>query len=365
MNPSTTITRIDTLPMRLPFDHGGPAPMFAGKPRTRMGTVLVRVELAGGTVGWGEAYGATLEAVLGFYETHLRPLALDQDASDTHLITRIERTLHNIGRSGLALHAISGLDIALWDIRAKLAGVPLHQLLGGAKHKHVPAYASLLQYNGDVDLVQRRTERALRDGYRAVKLHERSAAPVLGARSVMGDGLPLMLDTNCAWNPSDAREHLAAMAEARLMWVEEPLFPPEDTEALLALRTDTGVPTAIGENAGHVHELCRWVREGAVDYVQPSAIKLGGLSPLLRVAQACTDAVRLAPHCSFFGPSFLATLHLLATQPQPVPIERIECGLAFSPYARAMPLRGGGFDVPDGPGLGIEPDPELLDGRYG
>ena len=128
MNPPRIAT-ITAFPLRIPFDHWSSPPMFAGRPRTTLDTVLVRVTTDQGTVGWGEAYGSFWSAVVPAIEQWVAPLAVGQRIDDVELPARIERTLHNLGRAGATIHAISGLDIALWDIRGKLAGVPVSTLL--------------------------------------------------------------------------------------------------------------------------------------------------------------------------------------------------------------------------------------------
>src|SRR5262245_46287396 len=100
------------------------------------------------------------------------PLALGQDATEAGLTPRLERALHNLGRAGPVIHAISGLDIALWDLRGKLEGVAVHALLGSRRRRRVEAYASLLSYGGSVEHVRRNVARALGRGYRRIKLHE-------------------------------------------------------------------------------------------------------------------------------------------------------------------------------------------------
>jgi L-alanine-DL-glutamate epimerase-like enolase superfamily enzyme len=365
MSPPSTITAIDCFRVRLPFEHGGPAPMFAGKPRSTLDTVWVRVRLANGLLGWGEAYAADVDAVVSIFANRVAPLAIGRDATDHKLTGALERTLHNMGRSGPVLHALSGLDIALWDLRGKLAGVPLYELLGGARRKRIPAYASLLQYDGNLDLVRRNAAQALALGYPQVKLHERSADAVLAARSEIGPDVPLMLDTNCAWDLEAAASALAQMREAGLLWIEEPLWPPEDLEGLRQLRQRTGVPTAVGENAGSLYDLLAIVRTNAADWVQPSALKSGGVTTLQAVARACGGStVCLSPHCAFFGPSFLATLHVLAAHEPEVVVERIFVELAQVPYAGSIPFEGGAFLLNDQPGLGADPEPSLLESAY-
>ena len=356
------ITAVHCIPLRLPFNHWADPPLFAGTPRTTLDSMLVRVTLANGLVGWGEAYGGEITAVSSLLQNRIAPLACGEDAADPTLTARLERTLHNLGRSGSVLHALSGLDIALWDLRGKLERRPLFDLLGGAVRSRVPAYASLLQYYGSGARVAQHVRRAIDAGYGAVKLHERSADAVAAARDALGAGIPLMVDMNCGWTQAEAADAIRPLMQFDLTWVEEPLWPPEDTEAMVALKRATGLPMALGENAASVHELESLVSTGAADYVQPSVIKSGGVTMLQRLSQLCqnSNSVAFSPQTAFFGPGFLATLHVLAAHRVDARVERLYCELAHTPYAHAMGMKDGGFDVPDGPGLGAEPDAELL-----
>lgn len=361
MSSGPTITAIRCWTVRLPFDHGAPAPLFAGRPRTTIDSCWVQLELSNGLSGWGEAYAGDPDAVVSLLRHRIEPLLLGKPALDAGLIASAERTLHNMGRSGPVLHALAGVDIALWDVRARLEQVPLHVLLGGTRRNQVRAYASLLQYYGDADRIRHNTEAALRAGFSAIKLHERTAAAGLAAREVMGRGLPLMMDTNCAWTPEVAATEAQAMLACNPYWIEEPVWPPEDAGALRALKAAVPVPLAAGENAASVYELLHFVETGVVDWIQPSTIKCG-LSPLRRVAAACSrsSTVRFSPQTAFFGPGFLATLHLLASLDDEVPVERLFCALRNDPYAHALHAERGVFMLPPGPGLGAEPDPEAL-----
>src|SRR5215813_11201615 len=275
--PAITIERIEAIPLRIPMDHWAPPPLFAGRPRTTIDTLMVRVTTNRDVVGWGEAFGG------GWLDHWVSPLALGQDASDHGLTSRLERALHNLGRAGPVIHAISGLDIALWDLRGKLEGVPVHALLGGRQRRRVEAYASLLSYGGSVEHVRRNVTRALERGYRQIKLHERTAETVAATRAVAGPDVPIMVDTNCAWLPDAATAAVMAMAPSKPLWVEEPIWPPEDFAALAALRRATGVRMAAGENATGALDFRKMIAAGAVDYVQPSAVKIGGLSVLWRI----------------------------------------------------------------------------------
>ena len=260
------------------------------------------------------------------------------------------------------IHALSALDIALWDIRGKLEGVPVFTLLGGARRKRIDAYASLLQYGGSVEHVRRNVVRALERGYRQIKLHERTADSVAAAREVAGSDIPIMVDTNCGWMPDEATAPVAAMAPSNPFWVEEPIWPPDDFESLAKLRRATGVRLAMGENATGLLDFRRMVTLGATDFAQPSIVKIGGLSTLWRIATEAEKAgVTCVPHAFFFGPGYLATLHALAAKQRPAPIERLFGDIAFTPYAHTVPVENGAVNVPERPGLGADPEPELLE----
>jgi L-alanine-DL-glutamate epimerase-like enolase superfamily enzyme len=185
-----TISAIDTITLRIPLDIWAPAPMSQGVPRTHVESFYVRVTTSAGVVGWGESFGTARPMVVAAFDNWIRRLAVGQRVSDEELIPRMERMLLSLSRSGPLAHALAGLDIALWDIRGKLAGVPVSTLLGGAKRTRVECYASLLQYSGNAEYIKRNTARALERGYRLIKLHERTPAAVAAAREVTGPELP-------------------------------------------------------------------------------------------------------------------------------------------------------------------------------
>lgn len=358
------IRSVDCIPMRLPFHHWTDPPLFAGRPRTTLDSALVRVETQDGLVAWGESYCVEPRALKAIFDTLVAPLAVGKPASDPVLLPAMQRTLHNLGRSGPVVHALAGLDIALWDLRAKRAGVPLYELLGGKRRDRVRAYASLLQYYEDARLLDTVTTQALQEGYTEIKLHERSSAALSAARRAVGARVPIMLDTNCAWLPDEAPEAIAAMREHDPFWIEEPLWPPEDSGALARLQQSCGLPLAVGENAGSAHALMELVDRESVRYVQPSVIKLG-LTAALGIARRCEEtSVTCAPQVAFFGPGYLASLHLIAAQRQEVSLERLYVHLAHTPYRHTVPIEQGWVRVPETPGLGADPEVELAEGRY-
>ena len=362
--PANTIVSVTCIPLRLPFHHWSPSPLFAGRPRDKLDSALVRVQTEDGTVAWGESYCVEPRALPAIFETLIAPLACGRDADDDTLLPGMQRTLHNLGRSGPVVHALAGLDIALWDLRAKRAGVPLYALLGGKRRERVRVYASLLQYYGNAERLDAVTTQALNEGYTEIKLHERTADALAAVRRSTGPGVPIMVDTNCAWLPGEAEAAIEAMRPHDPFWIEEPLWPPEDDRALARLKQACGIPLAVGENASSATDLERVVNTEAAQYVQPSVIKLG-LTAAWRIAQKCADSsVICAPQVAFFGPGYLASLHLIAAQQTEVSLERLYVELAHVPYGRSVPIENGWVNVPDAPGLGADPEAVLAEGQY-
>jgi L-alanine-DL-glutamate epimerase-like enolase superfamily enzyme len=358
------IARVEAIPLRVPFDHGGAKTAgFGGVDWTRLDMLLVRVETDNGLGGWGEAFAYNCRrAVQAAVEDMVAPLAVGHDASDiAGLNHRLQQELHLFGRYGITIFAISGLDIALWDLAGKAAGLPLYQLLGGARRTELPAYASLYKYR-DPELVAEITRRALAEGYGAIKLHETTEPEVRAAREAAGDGVPITLDTNCPWTPVQAREMALRLKPYDLYWLEEPIFPPENFTALAQLRREVGIPLAAGENASTAFQFQAMLDAGAVDFAQPSVTKVGGVTEFLKVAAlAEARGVAVMPHAPYFGPGFLATLHLLAGLPEPSLVERLYVKLGASLYGDLVdPAADGRFRVPDGPGLGRDPDPVVI-----
>lgn len=358
-----TIARIDTFPLRIPFQPGA-WPARAGQPpRPPVDSLLVKVTSAQGCEGWGEALAFEAAPLArAAVEQVIAPLVIGRDATRIGPLMRVlQQQLHVLGRAGSLQHALSALDTALWDIAGKTAGLPLHRLLGGGD-PDLACYASL-DGCGDPVLVRAGVRAALDDGFTGVKLHERDAAVVHAAREEAGPGTDLMLDVNCAWPLAEAREQAARLRDLGLRWLEEPLWPPENYDGLARLRAGCGIPLAAGENVSALLDFDRLMSAGAVDVVQPSPAKMGGVSELAKVfAVAAVRNVTVVPHSFYHGPGLLAAVHVTAALGGPGALvewrysglEALACGPAFQPD-------GGRIEVPQGPGLGIDPDPAVLD----
>ena len=208
----------------------------------------------------------------------------------------------------------------------------------------------------------RRRSSALNQGFRHIKLHEERLDAVRTARQAAGEATWLALDTNCPWSVPEAIEQARALEALQLAWLEEPVWPPEDHDGLARLRTATSIPIAAGENAMSVNELGRMFAAGAIDICQPSVIKFGGIAAVASAAAlAKAHSVEYVPHCFYFGPGFLASLHLAAAFAPDKPFELFFGDLEASPYHAAVRARNGRLTVPAGPGLGIEPDMAIIE----
>ena len=356
------ITAIESYWTRIPFDMGGKPATMGGLNWQTMNTVWLRVITDQGLEGWGEGFGhASAAATKTVMDTQLASLVIGQDARDiSGLRARLSKALHGFGRNGSHVFALSALDIALWDIAGKAAGLPLWRLLGATPVTHLTSYASLLRYGAE-SMVATACERAIALGYRDIKLHEITVPEVRAARQAIGSEARLMVDTNCPWTVWEAIEMARHMREFNLTWLEEPVSPPGDHQGLACVRREGGVPIAAGENAAGLHDFHAQFEAGAVDVAQPSVIKIGGPSAMLEIAAiAKVHGVRVVPHNAYFGSGYLASLHVNATIAPDAPFERLFIDLEASPLADWVVAKDGRAKVPDGPGLGCDPDMDIL-----
>ena len=156
---------------------------------------------------------------------------------------------------------------------------------------------------------------------------------------------------------------VAALRPFDLHWLEEPVWPPEDHAGLATVRA-AGAVIAAGENAAGLLEFLRSFELRALDVAQPSVTKIGGISAMRRViALAQEFGVRVVPHCPYFGPGFIASLHITAALPADAPVERLAVDLEASPLGDWIDAKDGHMRVPQGPGLGVDPDPAMV-ARY-
>jgi L-alanine-DL-glutamate epimerase-like enolase superfamily enzyme len=360
------ITDVRAHHIRIPYDAGVASFRQGASSIAALDMALVEVSTDSGLTGWGDAFSYVCpKTTCAAIDEMIAPQARGQQAPDAAgipaFMENIQRNLHLFGRYGITMFAISGLDIALWDLAAKAEGLPLHRLLGERKRAHIPAYASLLRI-GKPELVASECGAARRLGYSAIKLHETTAPPVFAARQAIGADIPLMVDMNCAMDGAAAIAFAHACREAKPMFLEEPVWPPEDFLTLAEVRGKGGLDVAAGENACTAHQFRQMMSAAAVSHAQPSVTKVGGITEYLKVAALADEhGIRLAPHSPYFGPGFLATLHLMSLRDDRTFVEVFYMKRPACLWRGRIDVDGSGnVAVPDGPGLGYEPDPEVM-----
>jgi L-alanine-DL-glutamate epimerase-like enolase superfamily enzyme len=353
------ITAIEAVPLSIPFRYGAEGWKLGSGGWKALDFCLVRVETDAGLTGWGEAFSYSCRrAVTAAVRDMIAPIALGRNAEERDALhAEIQKRLHIFGRFGITAFALSGLDIALWDLAGKRAGKPLHALLGGARRERVACYASLLRY-ADKDLLARYCRRALDEGYRAIKLHEVDEEVIAAAPREAA----LLLDVNCEWTVPEAIAVGRRLAPLGLEWFEEPVFPPEDAAGLRAVGEGCGIPIAAGENCCFATQFAALL--DGIQYAQPSVTKVGGVTEFLKVAALVRErGAKLAPHSPYFGPGALATLHLLAALTDTARFEYFYLWAEGTLYGSILQPSDGELAVPQAPGLGADPDPEVI-GRF-
>jgi L-alanine-DL-glutamate epimerase-like enolase superfamily enzyme len=282
--------------------------------------VVVKVTTAGGLIGWGESHhGRAHTAVAKLIETTLRQLVLGMNAADVVGVWKriYDKQLASHGMGAGTCLAMSGIDMALWDIRGKAAGMPLYKLLGGAR-RAVPAYAGgvSLGYQPPAQLIEE-LRKSLDAGYKAVKLRvgdspKRDLERIRAVRKACGEDLVILTDANIGYSVEDVLQVMPGMDELNVAWLEEP-FPAHDHRSYRLARSFGRTPLAAGENHYTRFEFNRVIEDGDITILQPDLSKTGGITEALRIA-AMASAYKLPihPHSSMTGLNHAASIHLLA-----------------------------------------------------
>jgi len=357
------IIHAETIQLKIPFeDPGEGGGLFPGN-WTALDFVLLRIETDTGLIGWGEGFSYfCADAVRSMIDQAVIPQLLGRDPANIDaILDDLRHKLHIIGRYGITMFAISAADIALHDLNAKAAGVSLAEHLGGRRRDDLPAYASLIRY-GEGAMAARVATDAAAEGYGMIKLHEIEIDPIRAVRDAIGPDLPLTDDVNCNWTARETLERAHALREIDLLWLEEPIFPPEDHRTLARMRADTGLAIATGENLCTHHQFGELIRAGGADYVQPSLTKIGGVAETMATHRLAEHAgIHVAHHAPYFGPGLLATLQVLGTVPDEGWLEWLYIDRAADLYPGMPTPEDGRIAIPDGPGLGLDPDLDVLE----
>ena len=323
----------------------------------------VRVRDADGAEGVGYTYtvgrnGAAVDAVLS---RELTEIMAGEEADDIErLWLKAWWALHYGGRGGPTVLAISAFDMALWDLKARRAKLPLWNLLGGYDAK-VPAYAGGIDLDLPLDALLRQTDDNLAKGFRAIKMKVgrknlfEDVERVAAMREHLGAGFPLMVDANMKWGVDEAIRAARALQPHDLTWLEEPTIP-DDPAGHARIVREGGLPIAAGENLRSLWEFKAYIAAGAVTYPEPDATNCGGVTPFMKIARLA-EAFNL-PVTSHGAHD--VTVHLLAACPNRSFLEAHGFGLERY-IAEPLKIQDGFALAPSRPGHGIAFDWQGLD----
>ena len=345
---------------RIPPEVARPSSHFQSIRRTGQYCTIVVCEASDGTIGYGECFGlptpypaaeivnrVAADALIG------KPLGRPAD-----MTTELRRFFLALGHSrGPAMEALSGIDIALWDLAARQQGVPLASALG-TRPRAVATYASPVPFLPSPQQ-SAAAAKALQRGFNAIKLKVgRSAREdiphITAVREAIGPDVALMLDANCGYSLDDAKDLVREIEPLDIRWLEEPL-PPDDTAAARALADSTAIPLAGGENEFTAEAIAALITEAGVKIVQPNVSRAGGVSGLLATDRLAGDlGARVAPHGVGGCIVVATTVHAAAAMDRfdLFEVNRLPNPLRDDLGSRCTFTADGSARPPDGPGHG-------------
>ena len=319
--------------------------------------VSARVRTDSGTEGLGYTYtvgsmgGASVRAMI---ERDLAPFLLGKDPRRIEMLWKeMWWHMHYVHRGGIASFAMAAVDIALWDLKAKLAGEPLWRLLGGHDNK-VAVYAGGIDLQLPMDGLREQTHQNLQNGFRAIKMKvgrgklAEDVERVAAMRDLLGPDIPLMVDANMRWTVDQSIKASQAFAPYDIYWLEEPAIP-DDVEGHVRILREGALPVATGENLHTIYEFQKMMAAGAVSFPEPDASNCGGITPWLKIAHMA-EAFNLP--VTTHGVHELH-VHLLAAIPNASYLEAHGFGLeAF--IHEPVRIEDGFATAPDRLGHGVE-----------
>lgn len=285
-------TRLVRIPLRRPW----------GPDVRQVHVVAVEVIDTAGEAGHGFSWTPSIgaRAVHAMLDDHLAPAALGLPA-DPGIWRRLWEGVHEAGGGGVTTIALAGIDLALWDLRARRAGVGIPELLG-RRHARQPAYGSGVNLHYSLAELEAQVRRWVEAGFSAVKVKVGRPDPaedvdrLAAVRAVLGPDRGLMIDANQRWDLESASRSLEMFAQFAPDWIEEPLRA-DDLAAHRELRRRTAIRIAVGENLHTVHRFRDFLDAGVADVVQPNVVRVGGITPFLHIAELARErGAELAPH---------------------------------------------------------------------
>lgn len=382
------ITRIEAIVLRAPL---GDKVFYSSQARfPERNSCLVRIETDAGLIGWGEGgqYGPP-EPVAACIDRVLGPRLIGRDPTEPVRIWEESYGFsRDFGQRGTYVEAISGIDIALWDIAGKAVGLPVWKLLGGRFRDRVTAYATGCYYPedfhdlpGQIARLEAEVAGYVAAGFSIVKAKvglltpEQDLERLRAIRRAAGPEVALLVDANHAYTAATALRMAAMMEPLGVLWFEEPV-PPEDRSGYRRLRERTAIPIAGGECEFTRFGFRDFIAAGCVDILQPDLAASGGFSEWTKILGLATSHnLATIPHVWGSGVAVAAALHALATVPpfpftaNPLPLvnapvvefDRTRNPLRDDLLEEAFELEAGALKVPEGPGLGIRLRDEVLE----
>jgi len=366
------ITRITAVPLSYRLPEGKTVTMGIGSTLKR-DAIIIRVETSEGITGYGEAHpGRSPGAIVSLVHNTLQPLLTGLDATDCvgawQRVHRMQLSSHGLG-AGTCL-ALSGIDMALWDIRGKAAKMPLYALLGGSRRR-IPAYAGGISMGFQpAGALAEEAQSYVAQGYKAVKLRIGDSASkdierVRKVRAVLGGDIDILTDANTGYTIADVRRVMPVLAEIQAGWLEEPFACNDWASYREAARISALVPLAAGENHFTRCECALMLEARAVQVWQPDLSKSGGITECLRIAaMASAFRIPLHAHSSATGLNHAASLHFLAATENAGYFEA--CVSKYNPFRDMFGSTfaigdDGCVEPPGGHGIGVEVDESIFD----
>ena len=362
------ITDVQTIRLRAAIPADGQVFSRSGIRSTRS-TTLVRVDTDEGISGIGSASGNG-ELIEVIVAKVIKPLLVGMDPTEIDTIwdkAYVRGGHKEFGTRGIGVVALSGVDIALWDILGKARGVPLYQLLGGKCRDKVPVYATAL-YPEEPSKVARRARGFADQGFHGVKIKvgfdlDQDIRIVRAVREELGKDFIVMTDANQGYSVDVALKASDAFADCGAYWLEEPLFV-EDIQGHAILREKSKTPIAVGENLHMCYAFENFIMRGAVDFIQPDVARAGGITEIRKItALAARHKVPVSFHTWGDGVALAASVHLSAALKDCIVME---LDYTYNPLREELlrepfKVQNGFLIPPERPGLGIELNPNALE----
>jgi len=329
--------------------------------------VIVRIRDDSGETGFGECWwgiptpsdpyrgGAPIVATV---KNLIKPSYLGKDSKQVQsLWYETWDHLYRYGDGGIITMALSGVDMALWDLNARRLETSVLDLLGGSAHQSIPAYASFPPLRSE-ERVTTETRRAIEHGYTAIKLHELETNLVEAARIAGGDELLIMVDVNGHFDVEEAIDFGRKIEQYKVTWYEEPVRPMRNLDLIERVADQVPMAIAAGENEYSLHDFERMIASTGIRFLQPEITKVGGITQAVKIGHlAEKSGTPLCPHNFRGGLPLYASLHWGFSSPATKWFELpwLPEGVEFASKIPNTKIVDGSVTPPQGPGLGVQP----------